>query len=771
LDYISLSKEADKNFGLGKYEEAKALLEKGLSLAKKNGNKSFIEFFLGELQNIDSNYESAVFHHKNAVELAKKSKFKAFFLKNLGVSLSLSGRDEEAIECYDRALEIKPDDYNSLGGKGVSLGKLGRDEEAIECYDRALEIKPDDYNSLRNKGVSLGKLGREEEAIECYDRALEIKPDDYYSLGSKGVSLGKLGREEEAIEWFDRALEIKSDDYNFLRNKGVSLGKLRREEEAIEWFDRALEIKPDDYDSLRNKGVSLSWLKREEEAIECYDRALEIKPDDWNSLVYKALSLEVIGKNEEATQTFDFIARNEDKIKDKEIIEIVNFKKNALKEKEKDKKTDVLNEVINAFQEKKDDFFKSINNIESRFQKFIDSERSIPDNFFSFLSVLRKWNSYTPILPSEKGDNKGGGYFLYHRGKGIVIDPGFNFIENFYQEGFKVADIDAVLITHAHNDHTVDLESILTLVYKHNDAIDEAVRKKMKSKNEDRIKEEIRKELEKKGKKIDLFMNEGTFMKYSGWLNLKDSHEVNNVTVLMPNTMYELPEEYKGITIHTTKAKHHEVIDEKYAIGFILDVEGTKVGFTGDTGWDWDRKEIMVKPFLKHNPRLVIAHLGSIKSTEFDYVKATCDDERNKCFYRHHLGLLGMTKFLEATRPDLTIISEFGEELRGMRKPIVERISKVMGLNCLPGDIGLYIRLSDLGVYCFVEEDFVDYKQINVYSDDLERDSTSYSDDSEKDSTLCFHRSEPDHKIFNKALSKKRRSTSIPLCKRIKSYR
>ena len=191
--------------------------------------------------------------------------------------------------------------------------------------------------------------------------------------------------------------------------------------------------------------------------MNCYDRALEIKPDDWLSLVSKAFTLESIGKNEEATQIFDFIASNEDKVKDEEIITVVNFKKNALKEKELDKKTDVLNEVINAFQEKKDDFFKNINDIESKFKKFVDSERSIPEDFFSFLSVLRKWNSYTPILPSEKGDNKGGGYFLYHRGKGIVIDPGFNFIENFYQEGFKVADIDAVLITHAHNDHTVDL--------------------------------------------------------------------------------------------------------------------------------------------------------------------------------------------------------------------------------------------------------------------------------------------------------------------------
>ena len=690
MDYISLSKEADEKFGLGKYEEAKILLEKGLSLAKKNRNTSFVEFFLGELENIDENYELALSHHKNALQLARRAEFRAFFLKNLGVTFSFLGRMEEAIEFCNKALEIKPDDYDSLRNKGVSLSKLGREEEAIEFYNKALEIKPDDYNSLRNKGVSLSELGREEEAIEFYNKALEIEPDDYDSLKNKGVSLSKLGREEEAIEF--------------------------------------------------------------------YNKALEIKPDDWLSLVFKAFTLEDIGNDEEATKIFDFIASNEDKVKNEEIVKVVNFKRNALKEKEKDKKTDVLNEVINAFQEKKEDFFKNIDDIESRFKKFVDSERSIPENFFSFLSVLRKWNSYTPILPYEKGDNKGGGYFLYHHGKGIVIDPGFNFIENFYQEGFKVADIDAVLITHAHNDHTVDLESILTLVYKHNDAIEDAIKEKMKGKKEDKIRQEIRKKLDEKGKKIDLFMNVGTFMKYSGWLNFKDSHEINSVTVLMPNTTYKLPKEYHDIIIHTTKAKHHEVIDEQYAIGFILDIAGVKVGFTGDTGWDW-KNEIMVKPFLEHNPKLVVAHLGSIKSTEFDYVKATCDDERNNCFYRHHLGLLGMTKFLDTTKPELTIISEFGEELRGMRKPIVERIGKVLGLNCLPGDIGLHIRLSDLGVYCFVEEDFVDYKLINVYSDDSERGST-----------LCFHRSEPDHEIFNKALSKKRRSISIPFFKRMKNY-
>ena len=656
MDYIELSKKADDEFSVGRIKEARILLNKGLTQAKKKGDEPYIEFFLGELDNINEDFESTLNHHKKAVELDPKN---LFFLKNLGFI------------------------YNNLN----------KHENAIELFDKALEIKPNDYDSLRQKAVSLSKLGIEKDVIELFDKALEIKPDDYDSFREKGVSLSKLGKEKEAIKLFDKALEIK--------------------------------------------------------------------PDDWLTLIWKGHTLEGIEKKKDAEKIYKYLSTNLDKIYDKRIIDFVNFKINVLETKIKSttkeiaKSSDILNELINAFWGQKDDFFESIDEIESSFKDFTDTERSIPDDFPSFLSVLRKWNSYTPIIPSKKGDNKGGGYFLYHKGKGIVIDPGFNFIENFYQEGFKVADIDAVLITHAHNDHTVDLESIMTLIYKYNDSIEDSVKEELKDKGENEIKIEVGNKIKEQGKKIDLFLNVGTFMKYSGWLNLKDSHEINSVTVLQPDTTYNLSAEYNGITLHTTKAKHHEVIDNKYAIGVIFDIKNVqKVGFTGDTGWDYENNGSIAEPFINHNPRLIVAHLGSIKSKEFKYVSAKDDEERNKCFYAHHLGLLGMAMFLDKTKPDFTIISEFGEELRQFRKEIVEGIGKVLKLKCLPGDIGLHVRLDNLGVYCFIDGKFIDYKKIQVYSRD-------------GDSTISFHREESDPATFISALEKKTQMSPTPLSERV----
>jgi len=113
-----------------------------------------------------------------------------------------------------------------------------------------------------------------------------------------------------------------------------------------------------------------------------------------------------------------------------------------------------------------------------------------------------------------------------------------------------------------------------------------------------------------------------------------------------------------------------------------------------------------------------------------------------------------MAKLLDSTKPDLTIISEFGEELRNFRKDIVEGIGDVLKLKCLPGDIGLHIRLKDLAIYCFIDKKFIYFNQIGVY-------------DKQGEPNISFHKEELGHEKFNTALERKNRMRAVPLSDRI----
>ena len=140
-------------------------------------------------------------------------------------------------------LQPEPDNYAAWNNKGLALYELGRYEEALEAFDKALEIKPDDIISWNAKGLALDNLSRYEEALEAFEKALRIQPDNSDAWNNKGLALYKLGRFERALEACDQALEIQPDNSDAWYTKEAALYKLGRTEEALEAYQKGLEIR------------------------------------------------------------------------------------------------------------------------------------------------------------------------------------------------------------------------------------------------------------------------------------------------------------------------------------------------------------------------------------------------------------------------------------------------------------------------------------------------------------------------------------------------
>jgi TolB-like protein/Flp pilus assembly protein TadD len=174
-----------------------------------------------------------------------------------------------ADEAFEKARELDANNFDAAYFQARSKVHEGRLDEAAELFERAAELRPEDYQSvllLQQVYHSLGDERRElEKAVEGLRRAravLELKPDDNRALNMGAFALVRLGRREEAMKWMEASVRNSPKDpvvnYNSacfyalngepekaldcLENCVLKVGMLNRE-----WLEH-----DSDWDSLRD---------------------------------------------------------------------------------------------------------------------------------------------------------------------------------------------------------------------------------------------------------------------------------------------------------------------------------------------------------------------------------------------------------------------------------------------------------------------------------------------------------------------------------------
>lgn len=128
-----------------------------------------------------------------------------------------AGMHEEAVACYDRAIEINPLDDTAWFRKGFTLFLLDKNPEALDCYDKALAINPKNIDALENKGAHLLKLGKEQEAMELFNAVIRMEEGRACAWFNRGMAFRKRGSYWDALASFEKGLAICPNDEDALR--------------------------------------------------------------------------------------------------------------------------------------------------------------------------------------------------------------------------------------------------------------------------------------------------------------------------------------------------------------------------------------------------------------------------------------------------------------------------------------------------------------------------------------------------------------------------
>ncbi len=167
-----------------------------------------------------------------------------------GFSLAANGSYEQALEAYDKSIQIDPNNELAWINKANVFLILNKTNDAIASYQKALyitnqtrEADPKNATLWSTKGLLLHNVGNYEESVRAFDNATNVDPNYEMAWKMKGVILAsELGRNEEAVDAFDRALAINPDDPRTWQAKGDALKALGRQSEADEAYAKAKEL-------------------------------------------------------------------------------------------------------------------------------------------------------------------------------------------------------------------------------------------------------------------------------------------------------------------------------------------------------------------------------------------------------------------------------------------------------------------------------------------------------------------------------------------------
>lgn len=193
----------------------------------------------------------------------------------LGDILVLEGRDQQARDAYQRAVELDaylPWIHNNLG---VLLLDDGQTEDAIKHFQKAIDLSPQTVAAYVNLGSAYYDQEDWEAAAAAYGTALE---QDFSLLDTKAAWAGLILSESRLVEarlvWED---VLMHDPRHPLALEGLGVVSLLEKDPslAMMYFDAASYLKPQDPALHLYEGMALEELKRTAEAAEAYRFAAE----------------------------------------------------------------------------------------------------------------------------------------------------------------------------------------------------------------------------------------------------------------------------------------------------------------------------------------------------------------------------------------------------------------------------------------------------------------------------------------------------------------
>ena len=125
-----------------------------------------------------------------------------------GINLMADEKLEAAIEVFEQALRIEPDNIETLMKLGYARFHLDEHNEALKVYDRILNIDVTNPEAWNLKGLVHYEQKNYSKSLDAVEKAIESDPTYGMAWYNKACFLSLLNQVPESLEALKRSIEI-----------------------------------------------------------------------------------------------------------------------------------------------------------------------------------------------------------------------------------------------------------------------------------------------------------------------------------------------------------------------------------------------------------------------------------------------------------------------------------------------------------------------------------------------------------------------------------
>ncbi len=194
-------------------------------------------------------------------------------------NLANAGRHGEAVPYFERAVALAPGNGRFMYDAGNTYRSLGDLHKAIAMFDRARTILGEENAIQHNRASCLQALGRDADAVEEWTSLLRREPDWDWPLEGKARSLHRLGRAGEAAPLWQKLDALSDNGWEGRKEQAREYVRSRHPELAQEALRDLDPMTSGDAQLLFVAGNAQRDQGEWEQALAYYLRGYELAPD------------------------------------------------------------------------------------------------------------------------------------------------------------------------------------------------------------------------------------------------------------------------------------------------------------------------------------------------------------------------------------------------------------------------------------------------------------------------------------------------------------